>query len=79
MGWWASDTAELFFDDCRVPVANRIGEENQGFYIIMENFQAERLSLAIMANMTAQLALEEALQYAREREAFGKPLTGYQS
>lgn len=78
MGWWASDTAELFFDDCRVPVANRIGEENQGFYIIMENFQAERLSLSIMANMTAQLALEEAMQYAREREAFGKPLTGFQ-
>jgi acyl-CoA dehydrogenase len=78
MGWWASDTAELFFDDCRVPVVNRIGEENQGFYIIMENFQAERLSLAIMANMTAQLALDEALRYAREREAFGKPLTGFQ-
>ena len=78
MGWWASDTAELFFDDCRVPVANRIGEENQGFYIIMENFQAERLSLAVMANTTAQLALEEALRYAREREAFGKPLTGFQ-
>jgi acyl-CoA dehydrogenase len=78
MGWWASDTAELFFDDCRVPVANRIGEENQGFYIIMENFQAERLSLSIMANMTAQLALDEAMQYAREREAFGKPLTGFQ-
>ena len=78
MGWWASDTAELFFDDCRVPVANRIGEENQGFYIIMENFQAERLSLSIMANMTAQLALEEAMQYAREREVFGKPLTGFQ-
>lgn len=78
MGWWASDTAELFFDDCRVPVTNRIGEENQGFYIIMENFQAERLSLSIMANMTAQLALGEALRYAREREAFGKPLTGFQ-
>lgn len=78
MGWWASDTAELFFDDCRVPVANRIGEENQGFYIIMENFQAERLSLSIMANVTAQLALDEALRYAQEREAFGKPLTGFQ-
>ncbi len=78
MGWWASDTAELFFDDCRVPVANRIGEENQGFYIIMENFQAERLSLSIMANMTAQLALDEALRYAKEREAFGKPLAGFQ-
>jgi acyl-CoA dehydrogenase len=77
-GWWASDTAELFFDDCRVPVANRIGEENQGFYAIMENFQGERLSLAIMAYMTAQMALEEAQAYARERKAFGKSLAGFQ-
>ena len=78
MGWWASDTAELFFDDCRVPVANRIGAENQGFYLIMENFQKERLALAVMANMTAQLALEEALAYARERRAFNKnrPVSG---
>jgi acyl-CoA dehydrogenase len=77
-GWWASDTAELFFDDCRVPVANRIGAENEGFYLIMENFAAERLALAVMANMTAQLALEEAEGYARSREAFGKPLAGFQ-
>jgi len=77
-GWWASDTAELFFDDCRVPVQNLIGGENQGFYLIMENFQFERLSLAIMANMTAQLAYEEAAQYAQNREAFGKPLAGFQ-
>ena len=78
MGWWASDTAELYFDNCRVPVANRIGEESQGFYLIMENFQKERLALAVMANMTAQLALEEARTYARERQAFGKPLAGFQ-
>lgn len=77
-GWWASDTAEIFFDDCRVPAANLIGEENQGFYAIMENFQGERLSLAIMAYMTAQMALEEAQAYAKERMAFGKPLTGFQ-
>ena len=77
-GWWASDTAEIYFDDCRVPVANRIGKENEGFYLIMENFQTERLALAVMANMTAQLAFEEALNYARQREAFGKPLVGFQ-
>jgi acyl-CoA dehydrogenase len=77
-GWWASDTAEIFFDDCRVPVSNRLGEENQGFYAIMENFQGERLSLAIMAYMTAQMALEEAQAYAKERTAFGKTLTGFQ-
>lgn len=78
MGWWVSDTAQLFFDNCRVPVANRIGEENMGFYAIMTNFQFERLIMAVMANMTAQLALEEAIRYAKEREAFGRPLLGFQ-
>ncbi|QXI02353.1 acyl-CoA dehydrogenase family protein [Pseudomonas monsensis] len=78
MGWWASDTAELFFDDCRVPLANLIGAENMGFACIMGNFQSERLALALMANMTSQLALEEALKWAREREAFGKPIGKFQ-
>ncbi len=77
-GWWASNTGELFFDNCKVPVENLIGEENKGFYYIMENFQAERLSLAIMANMTSELCLQESIKYAKEREAFGKPLTGFQ-
>lgn len=78
MGWWASDTAELFFDDCRVPVGNLIGAENMGFACIMGNFQSERLALALMANMTSQLALEESLKWAREREAFGKPIGKFQ-
>ncbi|MDH0290682.1 acyl-CoA dehydrogenase family protein [Pseudomonas sp. GD04087] len=78
MGWWASDTAELFFDDCKVPVGNLIGAENMGFACIMANFQSERLALAIMANMTAQLALDEALAWSREREAFGKPVGKFQ-
>ena len=77
-GWWASDTAEIFFDDCKVPVENLIGEENLGFYAIMDNFQSERLQLAVMANMTAQLALEASLQYANQRQAFGKQLAGFQ-
>ncbi len=77
-GWWASDTAQIFLDDCRVPVANCIGEENQGFYGIMENFQSERLQIAIMANMTAQLALDAAIDYAKERQAFGRPIMGFQ-
>ena len=77
-GWWASDTAQIFFDDCRVPVQNRLGEENAGFYTIMENFQGERLALAVMANMTAQLALESAIAYAGERDAFGRKLKGFQ-
>lgn len=78
MGWWASDTAELFFEDCQVPVGNLIGSENMGFACIMGNFQSERLALALMANMTAQLALEESLKWAREREAFGKPIGKFQ-
>lgn len=78
MGWWASDTAELFFDDCKVPVDNLIGMENLGFACIMANFQSERLALAIMANMTSQLALDEAMRWAREREAFGKPIGKFQ-
>lgn len=77
-GWWASDTAEIYFDSCRVPVENRIGEENQGFSLIMENFQFERLILAVMANMTAELALTEAKRYTEQREAFGRPLRGFQ-
>ena len=78
MGWWASDTAELFFQDCRVPAENLLGPENSGFFTIMANFQAERLSLAIMATMTAQLALEQCLAYVKERTTFGKPLSKHQ-
>ncbi len=74
MGWWASDTAEIFFDNVKVPKENLIGSENAGFLLIMSNFQMERLNLSVMANMTAQLALEESLRWARERVAFGRKL-----
>ncbi|MDO3721002.1 acyl-CoA dehydrogenase family protein [Marinobacter sp. chi1] len=78
MGWWASDTAELFFEDCRVPADRLIGAENTGFIAIMSNFLAERLSLSVMAYMTAQLAYEAALDYAGQRQAFGRNLSGFQ-
>lgn len=78
MGWWASDTAELYFDDCLVPAENLIGPENGGFFCIMTNFQMERLMLCVMANMTAQIAYEEAFAYSTEREAFGRTLSGFQ-
>lgn len=78
MGWWTSDTAQIFFDDCQIPRENLLGQEGQGFYGIMENFQHERLQLAVMANMTAQMALEESVKYCREREAFGRALAGFQ-
>jgi len=78
MCWWASDTAELFFDDCLVPVENLIGVENTGFFAIMANFQSERLMLTSMANMTSELALNEAIKYAKERQAFGRSIAKYQ-
>jgi acyl-CoA dehydrogenase len=78
MGWWASDTAELHFDGCPVPAENLLGDEGAGFFYLMENFQAERLSLALMANMTAELALDAALRWAQAREAFGKPIGKHQ-
>jgi len=77
-GWWASDTAELFFDGVRVPVGHRVGPEGSGFVTLMRNFQTERLALAAYGAATAELAYEEALRYARERKAFGRPLTGFQ-
>jgi acyl-CoA dehydrogenase len=77
-GWWASDTAELAFDDVRVPEANRIGDEGSGFLALMRNFQHERLALAFYGHATAQIVLEDALAYAKERQAFGRPLVGFQ-
>jgi len=78
MGWWASDTAELSFEGCRVPAANLIGEENQGFYAIMVNFATERLYLAGQCVAIAELAYQESLGWCRERQAFGKTLMGHQ-
>jgi acyl-CoA dehydrogenase len=78
MGWNASDTAELSFMDCRVPVENMLGGEGQGFVGIMINFQNERLALAVMAHAVAELALEESIKYAKTREAFGRTLSGFQ-
>lgn len=77
-GWWASDTAELSFEDCRVPVSNLIGMENAGFVAIMQNFVTERLSLAGQCVAIAELAYRESVAYAKEREAFGKSLMGFQ-
>jgi len=74
MGWWCSDTATLYFDNCRVPVENRIGPENAGFMAIMLNFNHERIMLAAQAWAFAQVCYDEALAYARERQTFGKPL-----
>jgi acyl-CoA dehydrogenase len=74
MGWWASDTAHLRFEQCRVPVANLIGAEGEGFKAIMHNFNHERLMMATLACAYAQVCTEEALDWARQRETFGAPL-----
>jgi len=78
MGWWASDTAELFFNDCRVPVDRRLGEEGSGFIGAMVNFANERLILAANCVAIGQLALDASLRYARERTAFGRPIGAFQ-
>jgi acyl-CoA dehydrogenase len=70
-GWLSSDTAELVFDNVRVPAANLLGEEGKGFYSVMKNFQTERIALAAMAVGHCQRALQLTLDYVRQREAFG--------
>ena len=77
-GWWASDTAEIAFEDCRVPVENLVGEENAGFIAIMMNFVAERLMIAGQCVAIAELAYRESIEYARERMAFGKKIMALQ-
>ena len=79
MGWHSSDTAEIRFDDVRVPAQNLIGQENKGFYYLMESLQLERLVAAVMAVSGAELALEWTLQYLQEREAFGKKIGAFQA
>lgn len=78
MGWWASDTATLHFDDCRVPAANLLGEEGAGFKLIMRNFNSERLTMAAGCIAAARVCLDDAIAYARQRHTFGKPLTQHQ-
>lgn len=73
-GWLSSDTAELAFEDCRVPVANRIGEENRGFYAVMKNFQNERLVLGAQAIGEAQAAIALTLDWVTQRRTFGTTL-----
>ena len=74
LGWHASDTCELAFSDVRVPAENLLGEENKGFYLIMANFQWERLVMALGAVGSMGRMVERSVSYAGERTAFGKPI-----
>jgi citronellyl-CoA dehydrogenase len=78
VGNMASDTAELFFDECRIPERNLLGELNKGFYYIMHNFQGERLAAALGAMAGCEKAVRYALEYGAERTAFGSPIRKFQ-
>ena len=78
-GWRSSDTAELLFEDCRIPAANLLGEEGRGFYAIMRNFQNERIVIGAMAMGEAQAAIELTLDWVTQRQTFGEPLWSRQT
>ena len=78
IGNLASDTAELFFDECRIPARHILGEMNRGFYYIMENFQGERLAAAIGALGAMEKGVRDAIAYGRERTAFGTQIGHFQ-
>lgn len=77
-GWWCSDTATIYFDDVKVPVGNLIGQENQGFKVIMHNFNSERMAMAVSMEAYARVCLEEAVAWAQQRNTFGKRLADHQ-
>ena len=78
-GWLSSDTAELVFDNVRIPAGNLLGEEGKGFYSVMKNFQTERIALAAMAVGHCTQAIRLTLDYVRQRQAFGGPLWNQQT
>ena len=79
MGQEAADTAELFFDDVRVPVSNVLGEENKGFAYLMQELAQERLVIALGAAAKMEAMLQETIRYTKERVVFGKPLFDFQN
>ena len=79
IGMKAQDTAELFFDNVRVPVSNLLGEEGKGFYYLMQRLPQERLDIAVAAVAACEAALEMTLRYCKERTAFGQPIGSFQN
>ncbi|MGD8826243.1 MAG: acyl-CoA dehydrogenase family protein [Myxococcales bacterium] len=79
MGMESQDTAELAFDDCRVPAENLIGQEGAGFMMLMQKLQQERLCVAIMSQANAEKVIEDAIAYTQERQAFGRPISKFQN
>jgi acyl-CoA dehydrogenase len=79
VGWHAQDTGELFFTDCRVPKANRLGRKGGGFLMLMEKLQQERLMCSILGQGAAERMLEMTIAYCKERQAFGRPISKFQN
>jgi len=79
IGLKGQDTAELLFEDCRVPQSNLLGREGEGFKYLMEKLQPERLVVAVRCQAWAQAALERTIKYCQERQAFGQPLSKFQN
>jgi alkylation response protein AidB-like acyl-CoA dehydrogenase len=79
IGLKAQDTAELFFDNVRVPAANLLGEEGRGFIYLMEKLPQERLTIAVVAAAACESVLETTLQYVKDRKAFGRPIGSFQN
>ncbi len=79
VGWHSQDTSELFFDDCRVPKANRLGPKGGGFRMMMEKLQQERVMCCLAAVSLAENVLKRTIEYCKERTAFGKPISKFQN
>ena len=79
MGMASQDTSELSFEDCRVPAANRLGDEGAGFMMLMRKLQQERLVVAVCAQASAEQVLADTIAYTQERKAFGKPIARFQN
>lgn len=79
MGMFSQDTAEMSFEDCRVPIENRLSEEGAGFMMLMQKLAQERLVVAISAQAQAEQVLADTLVYVKERKAFGKPIASFQN
>ncbi len=77
-GWWCSDTATIYYDNVKVPVDHLIGEEGHGFLVIMNNFNSERMAMIVNMEACARCCLEEAVNWAKDRMTFGKPLSKHQ-
>jgi acyl-CoA dehydrogenase len=79
LGLKGQDTSELFFHECRIPVENRLGQEGQGFKILMQQLQQERLCIAVASIASCQRSLDDTVAYVKEREAFGQRIAGFQN